>query len=100
MDAEDFQEELFVVVGQESASSKLSLEERQAKAAVLQKEVRARMEAKDKVRAVENEASRKNLEKEMLKAKVINDERQHKQALEAKMKEKKALEDRVKEQRR
>lgn len=36
----------------------------------------------------------------MAAAKIINDERQHKLAIEAKMKEKKALEDRVAEQRR
>lgn len=100
MEDEDFNEELVVVTQPESASSKLSLEERQAKAAQLQKEVRARMDAKEKVRAVESEAQRKKLEKETAIAKVINDDRQHKIDIEAKIKEKKDLQDRVAEQRR
>jgi len=100
MDDEDFNEELVIVGQQESAGSKYTLEERQAKAAQLQKEVRARIEAKDKQRAIENEAARKKLDKEMAAAKLINDERLHKLAIEEKMKEKKALENRVQEQRR
>jgi uncharacterized UBP type Zn finger protein len=95
MEDEDFNEELIIVGQPESASSKLTLEERQAKAAQLQKEVRARMDAKEKVRTIENEASRKKLEKEMAASKIINDDRQHKLAIEAKIKEKKDLEDRL-----
>lgn len=58
------------------------------------------MEARDKQRAIENEANRKKLDKEMAALKVINDERTRKMQLEEKMREKKALEERVAEQRR
>jgi hypothetical protein len=44
---------------------------------------------------VENEAARKKQEKELAKAKEINDERLRKLAIEEKMKEKKALEERM-----
>lgn len=99
MDDADFQEELVVVSEEGKPKSNLSLAERQAKAMELQKEIRAKQEREAKARARQNEIDRRKQDKEMADAKIINDERQHKLHLEAKMKEKKELEERMDRQR-
>lgn len=60
MEDEDFNEELVIVGSNDQPSGyKMTLEERQAKALELQREIRAKQAAKEKQRAIENEAARK-----------------------------------------
>ena len=60
MEDEDFNEELVIVGSNDQPTGyKMTLEERQAKAVELQREIRAKQAAKEKQRAIENEAARK-----------------------------------------
>jgi hypothetical protein len=58
------------------------------------------MEAQEKAQAIETEAARKKMDREMTAAKAINDERLRKLAIEEKVREKKLAEERLAEQRR
>lgn len=58
------------------------------------------MAEQEKKQAIETEAARKKLDKDLAAAKVLNDERLHKLAIEEKMREKKQAEERLAEQRR
>lgn len=58
------------------------------------------MAEQEKKQAIETEAARKKLDKDLAAAKVLNDERLHKLAIEEKMREKKLAEERLAEQRR
>lgn len=75
MDDADFQEELVVVTEEGKPKSTMSLEERQAKALQLQKEIRAKHDKEEKFRGRQNEEQRKKQDKEMAAAKIINEER-------------------------
>jgi len=75
-DDADFEEEL-QIVGQEAGKPKSNLtkEEKIAKAAELQKQVRARMAAQEEAQSKESEATRIKMDKEMAALKRVDDER-------------------------
>ena len=55
------------------------------------------MAEQEKKQAIETQAARKKLDKDLAAAKVLNDERLHKLAIEEKMREKKLAEERLAE---
>jgi uncharacterized UBP type Zn finger protein len=88
----DFNEELFIVGQEEQAAkpkSNLTKEEAAQKARELQAKIRAKRQAEEEKNAIESEAMRKKMDKEITEAKKINEEREYENAMNMKMMEKK-----------
>ncbi len=89
LDDPDFNEELVIVGKKQSEFAGLTEEEKFQKVKQMQIEARKMIEAKEKANAIEREANRKKMEKELIEAKKIMDEQQYKLAIEMKKLEQK-----------
>ena len=94
--APDFEEELFLVGESKSSGPKkdsafagMSKEEKAVAAKELQAKIRAKMKAEEEKNKAENELAYAQAQKELAKAKRINDEREAENAIEQQKREKK-----------